>query len=86
MSKNKGMVAGKGNAKNAAPSKVTFVTKMSLKKDTKPGEAGGALSFEADDITGGKEFKDVPVSGVYVRKEQLGKVYKKATVTVVLED
>ncbi len=86
MAKNKGMVAGKGGAKTAAPSKVTYVTKMSLKKDTKPGGQGGALAFEALDVAAGKEFKDIPVSSVYVRKEGLGKVYKSATVTVVLEE
>lgn len=86
MAKNKGMVAGKGSAKTAAPSKVSFTTSMSLKKDTKPGETGGAMQFEADEITGGAEFNSVAVASVYVRKEKVQKVYKKAKVTVELFD
>ena len=76
MSKNKGMVAGQGKAKTAAPSKQAFTVKMKFKKDTP-----GTFVYEAEVAEGEK----VAVRSLYVGKDFAAKQYAEAEVTVVLK-
>lgn len=77
MARNKGMVAGQGNAKTAAPSKQTFVAKMTFKKETP-----GTYAYEVVVPEGGAR---PPVSSIYIAKDHAAKKYETCEVTVVLK-